>query len=109
MAQKQLQRGWDLQVPSPYYFKGCFEFNDALCRVRAVPEDQLFFGSDSGGERAAAFCAVIGTVKLNGLDPVFYIRTILARIVEQPHSCRCFLEGVDWRRVERTLTPEVAA
>lgn len=33
---------------------------------------------DSGGERAASFCTLIGTAKLNGLDPSFYLRSMFA-------------------------------
>lgn len=41
-------------------------------------------GSDSGGQRAAALYSLIATAKLNGLDPAFYLRTILAQIPEYP-------------------------
>jgi transposase len=46
----------------------------------------LFAGSDSGGERAAAIYSLIGTAKLNGLDPEAYLRTVLERIAEHPIS-----------------------
>ena len=42
----------------------------------------LFVGSDSGGDRAAAMYSLIGSAKLNGLDPELYLRTVLARIAE---------------------------
>jgi hypothetical protein len=41
-------------------------------------------GSDSGGQRAAALYSLIGTAKLNGLDPALYLRTVLAQIPEHP-------------------------
>jgi transposase len=41
-------------------------------------------GSDSGGQRAAAIYSLIGTAKLNGIDPAFYLRTVLAAIAEHP-------------------------
>ncbi len=41
-------------------------------------------GSDSGGERAASLYSLITTAKLNGLDPDFYLRTVLDRIPEHP-------------------------
>jgi transposase len=44
----------------------------------------LFMGSDSGGERAALLYSLIATAKLNGLDPAFYLRVVLARIPEHP-------------------------
>ena len=47
-------------------------------------KNYLFLGSDSGGERAESLYSLIATAKLNGLDPEFYLRTILARIPEHP-------------------------
>lgn len=44
----------------------------------------MFAGSDSGGERAAAIYSLIGSTKLNGLDPELYLRMVLARIAEHP-------------------------
>jgi transposase len=41
-------------------------------------------GADSGGERAAAMYSLIGSAKLNGLDPELYLRTVLARIADHP-------------------------
>jgi transposase len=47
-------------------------------------KNYLFMGSDSGGERAASLYSLIASAKLNGLDPEFYLRTVLARIPEHP-------------------------
>ncbi|RKT98979.1 IS66 family transposase, partial [Burkholderia sp. Nafp2/4-1b] len=44
----------------------------------------LHFGSDSGGERGAAIYTLVGTAKLNGLDPEAYLRHVIARIAEHP-------------------------
>lgn len=44
----------------------------------------LFAGSDSGGERAAAFYSLIGTAKLCGLDPAAYLRYVFEHIAEHP-------------------------
>jgi len=37
-------------------------------------------GSDRGGESAAAIYNLIGTAKLNGIDPESYLRKVLSRI-----------------------------
>jgi len=47
-------------------------------------KNYLFAGSDSGGERAAAIYSLIGTAKLNGLDPEAYLREVLQRIADYP-------------------------
>lgn len=56
----------------------------ALRAISIGRKNYLFFGADSGGERAASFYTLIGTAKLNGLDPSFYLRTVLARIANHP-------------------------
>jgi transposase len=61
--------------------------NIAEQSLRAVAlgrKNYLFAGSDTGGERAAAFYSLIGTAKLNGLNPEAYLRTVLERIAEHP-------------------------
>jgi transposase len=44
----------------------------------------LFAGSDAGGERAAAMYSLIGSAKLNGIDPESYLRHVLERIADHP-------------------------
>lgn len=61
--------------------------NAAERALRAVVlgrKNYLFAGSDSGGERAAAIYSLIGTAKLNGLDPEAYFRNVLTRIADHP-------------------------
>src|SRR5712672_1121411 len=47
-------------------------------------KNYLFAGSDAGGERAAAIYGLIGTAKLNGLNPEAYLREMLSRIADHP-------------------------
>lgn len=56
----------------------------ALRTVALGRKNYLFAGSDSGGERAAAMYSLIGSAKLNGLDPEHYLRTVLHRIASHP-------------------------
>jgi transposase len=61
--------------------------NPAERALRAVclgRKNYLFAGSDTGGERAAAFYSLIGTAKLNGIDPELYLRQLLERVAEHP-------------------------
>jgi transposase len=58
----------------------------ALRAVALGRKNFLFAGSDHGGERAAAMYTLIGSAKLNGLDPELYLRTVLAQIADHPIS-----------------------
>jgi len=74
----------------------------ALRCVALGRKNYLFAGADSGGERAAAIYSLIGSAKLNGLDPELYLRTVLAQIADQP-ICR-ISDLLPWKLAE-TLQP----
>lgn len=44
----------------------------------------LFFGSDSGGDRAAIIYSLIETCKLNHIDPQRYLHHVLERVADHP-------------------------
>jgi transposase len=44
----------------------------------------LFAGSDEGGERAAILYSLIGTCRLNGVDPEAWLRYVLGQIQGWP-------------------------
>ncbi|MEK7438138.1 MAG: IS66 family transposase [Pseudomonadota bacterium] len=56
----------------------------SLRTVALGRKNYLFCGSDAGGERAAGIYSLIGTAKLNDLDPEAYLRTVLERIADHP-------------------------
>jgi transposase len=62
----------------------CWLATRALRVVALGRKNYLFAGSDSRGERAAAMYTLLGTAKLNGLDPKPYLRHVLERIAERP-------------------------
>jgi transposase len=56
----------------------------ALRVVALARKNYLFAGSDPGGNRAAAIYSLLGSAKLNGIDPEPYLRTVLTRIADHP-------------------------
>jgi transposase len=59
---------------------------NALRCVALGRKNYLFVGSDSGGERAAAMYSLIGTCKLNGINPRAYLEYVLTRIADHKIS-----------------------
>ena len=76
----------------------------SLRTVALGRKNYLFAGSDAGGERAAAIYSLIGTAKLNGLDPEAYLRNVLSRIAD--HSINRIEELVPWN-VATSMAPEI--
>jgi transposase len=54
----------------------------ALRVVALGRKNFLFAGSDQGGERAANIYSLLGSAKLNGLDPELYLQHVLQRIAD---------------------------
>jgi transposase len=77
--------------------------NAAERAIRALVlgrRNYLFAGSDAGGETAARLYSLIGTCRLNGMDPHGYLRYVLERIAE--HPINRIDELLPWR-VEKLL------
>ena len=77
------------EVLSRYAQDGHLEIdnNTAERSVRGAcvgKKNYLFFGSDSGGERAATAYSLIETCKLNNIDPQRYLQYVLERIADHP-------------------------
>ncbi|MGO9994112.1 MAG: IS66 family transposase [Steroidobacteraceae bacterium] len=75
----------------------------ALRAVALGRKNYLFAGADCGGERAAAMYSLIGTAKLNNIDPEAYLRYVLTYIAE--HPINRIDELLPWNLAEQ-LRPE---
>jgi len=76
----------------------------ALRVVALVRKNFLFAGSDGGGESAAVIYSLLGTAKLNGIDPESYLRDVLSRIADDP--IKRIEELLPWN-VAASLSPEI--
>ncbi len=56
----------------------------ALRGVALGRKNYLFLGSDKGGERAATMYSLLGTAKLNDINPEAYLRHVLTVIADYP-------------------------
>lgn len=57
----------------------------------------LFFGSDAGGERGAAFYSLIGTARMNGVEPEAWLTDVIARIGSHPINRLAELLPWNWQ------------
>lgn len=70
---------------------GRVEIDNNICEnaLRCVAlgrRNYLFFGSDRGGEAAAVIYSLLGTCKLNGVEPEAWLRDVLGKISDWPSN-----------------------
>jgi transposase len=78
----------------------CISNNAAERALRGIAlgrKSWLFCGSDRGGERAAVMYSLIGTAKLNDIDPQAWLADVLARIADHPAQHLADLLPWNWR------------
>jgi transposase len=76
----------------------------ALRCIALGRKNHLFAGADTGGERAAGIYSLIGTAKLNDIDPEAYLRHVLERIAD--HPINRIDELLPWRVLQRQPATE---
>lgn len=84
--------------------------NAAERAVRGVAlgrKNYLFLGSDAGGERAATMYSLLGTAKLNDINPQAYLRHVLTVIADHPVSR--IDELLPWNITDQALSLDRAA
>ena len=82
----------------------CLSNNAAERALRGIAlgrKSWLFAGSDRGGRRAAAMYTLIGTAKLNNVDPQAWLADVLRRIAETPQSRLGELLPWNWQDSQR--------
>ena len=84
----------------------CLSNNAAERALRGVAlgrKSWLFAGSERGGQRAAAIYTLIGTAKLNNIDPQAWLADVIARISDTPVSKLPDLLPWHWTPRETTV------
>jgi transposase len=90
----------------------CLSNNAAERSLRGVAlgrKSWLFAGSERGGQRAAAIYTLIGTAKLNNIDPQAWLADVIARISDMPASRLHELLPWNWKPEDKTANAVKAA
>lgn len=90
----------------------CLSNNAAERSLRGVAlgrKSWLFAGSERGGQRAAAMYTLIGTAKLNDIDPQAWLADVIGRISDMPVSRLHELLPWYWKPAEKTGSTVKAA
>ena len=88
-AMDYMLRRWELFARFLDDGRICLTNNAAERALRGIAlgrKSWLFAGSDRGGVHAAAMYTLIGTAKLNDVDPQAWLADVLGRIAETPRS-----------------------
>jgi len=80
---------WRWQALTRYLDDGRLEISNNAAENKIRPtalgrKNWLFCGSDAGGIRAAAFYTLIGTARMNGVEPEAWLTDVIARIGAHP-------------------------
>jgi transposase len=102
-AMDYMLKDWPTFTAFLYDGRICLTNNAAEGALRGIAlgrKSWLFAGSDRGGERAAFLYTLIGTAKLNNIDPQAWLADTLARINDIPQSR--LHELLPWNWVQNT-------
>jgi transposase len=93
---------WRWHALTRYLDDGRLEIsnNPAENKIRPAAlgrKNWLFCGSDAGGIRAAAFYTLIGTARMNGIEPEAWLTDVIARIGAHPINRLAELLPWNWQ------------
>jgi len=96
-------RRWEAMTR--YCEDGILEISNNLCEnaLRGVSlgrKNWLFVGSVKGGEAAALFYSLVGTCRLNGIEPEAYLTDVIERIGSHPINRIDELLPWNWRALQ---------
>ena len=72
-----------------------------LCGAQHKRKNWLFAGGEAGGHRAAAAYSIVESCKSAGVEPIAYLRDVLARIATTPESQVASLTPRAWAASQR--------
>ena len=90
----------------------CLSNNAAERALRGLAlgrKSWLFAGSERGAERAALMVTLLGTAKLNDVDPQAWLADVLARIADTPQTNLDHLLPWKWTRKLRAQSRRITA
>jgi len=105
-AMDYMLRRWDSFIRVLDDGRICLTNNAAERALRGIALGRkawLFAGSDRGAERAAVMYSLIGTAKLNDVDPQAWLAEVLARIAEIPQNRLDELLPWNWPHRQQSL------
>ncbi len=108
-AMDYMLRRWELFARFLDDGRICLTNNAAERALRGIAlgrKSWLFAGSDRGGVRAAAMYTLIGTAKLNDVDPQAWLADVLGRIADTPQTR--LEELLPWNRVPEQKLDQAA-
>jgi transposase len=102
---------WRWHALTRYLDDGRLEISNNAAENKIRPaalgrKNWLFCGSDAGGIRAAAFYTLIGTARMNGIEPEAWLTDVIARIGAHPINRLAELLPWNW---QPSATQSVAA
>lgn len=101
---------WRWHALTRYLDDGRLEIsnNPAENKIRPAAlgrKNWLFCGSDAGGIRAAAFYTLIGTARMNGIEPEAWLTDVIARIGAHPINRLAELLPWNWQPPATQTSP----